>query len=61
MKAVSVRYVSTDAAIAHLYTDGRRGASRNAGEDRRRTHVHLVLERQDADWKIVHTAIMDAR
>jgi hypothetical protein len=44
-----------------LYTDGQRGASRNAGEDRRRTHVHLVLERQDAGWKIVHTAIMDAR
>jgi hypothetical protein len=45
----------------HLYTDGQRGESRNEGEQLRRTHIHLVLERKVRDWKIVHTAIMDAR
>ena len=40
---------------------GERGPSRNAGEEMRRTHLHLVLAELDAGWKIVHTAIMDAR
>ena len=61
MKAISVRYVGNDAAVVHMYTDGERGRSRNEGEDMRRTHLHLVLEKQQSDWKIVHTAIMDAR
>ena len=61
MRAISVRYVGDDAAVVHMYTDGERGVSRNAGKKMRRTHIHLVLEKQQCDWKIVHTAIMDAR
>ena len=61
MKAISIRYMNDDAAVVHLYTDGQRGPSRNAGEELRRTHLHLVLEQRDSRWKIVHTAIMDAR
>ena len=61
MRAVSIRYVGDDAAVVHMYTDGERGESRNEGEDMRRTHIHLVLEKQQSAWKIVHTAIMDAR
>ena len=61
MRLVSLRFVGRDAAVIHIVTDGDRGASRNAGEDQRRTHMHLVLERRDAGWLIVHTAIMDAR
>ena len=61
MKAVSIRYLAGHAAVVHMYTDGQRGPSRNAGEEARRTHIHLVLEKQGSTWKIVHTAIMDAR
>lgn len=61
MQLISIRYIGDDAAVVHLYTDGHRGASRNAGEDARRTHLHLVLGKQEGGWKIVHTAIMDAR
>jgi uncharacterized protein (TIGR02246 family) len=60
MQLISTRYME-NAAVIHMYTDGERGDSRNAGEDMRRTHLHLVLERQSAGWRIVHTAIMDAR
>jgi len=61
MTTISTRYLGDDAAVVHLYTDGDRGASRVAGEDLRRTHLHLVLGREDDGWKVVHTAIMDAR
>ncbi|WP_198683039.1 YybH family protein [Peristeroidobacter agariperforans] len=61
MKIISKRFIGSDAAVVHLYTDGQRGASRNANEETRRTHMHLVLERKEAGWRIVHTAIMDAR
>jgi uncharacterized protein (TIGR02246 family) len=61
MKTISSRFIGGDAAVVHLYTDGRRGQSRNANEESRRTHMHLVLERQESGWRIVHTAIMDAR
>ena len=61
MKIVSNRFIGSDAAVVHLYTDGHRGASRNANEQPRRTHMHLVLERKASGWRIVHTAIMDAR
>lgn len=61
MKTISVRYLGDDAAVIHMYTDGQRGPSRNEGEDMRRTHIHLVLAKQGSEWKIVHTAIMDAR
>ena len=61
MKTISIRYMGDDAAVVHLYTDGQRGPSRNEGETRRRTHLHLVLEKQSAGWKVAHTAIMDAR
>ncbi len=61
LQSVSLRYLGDDAAVLHLYTEGDRGPSRNQGEILRRTHIHLVLERQDSGWRIVHTAIMDAR
>ena len=58
MKLVSTRYVGSDAAVVHMYTDGARLPAGERG--RRRTHLHLVLERRGESWKIVHTAIMDA-
>ena len=61
MRTISTRYLGDDTAVVHLYTDGDRGASRNAGEDLRRTHFHLVLGKDDEGWQIAHTAIMDAR
>lgn len=61
MQTISVRYVADAAAVLHLVTDSRRGASRNEGEQLRRTHIHLVLGRTESGWSIVHTAIMDAR
>lgn len=61
MKRVSIRYIGADAAVAHFYTDSQRGASRNEGEDLRRTHIHLVLAKQASTWQIVHCVIMDAR
>lgn len=61
MTAVSTRLVTDDVAVLHLYTDGDRGMSRNDGETLRRTHFHFVLHRTANGWRIVHTAIMDAR
>lgn len=61
MRMISLRYLGGDAAVVHLYTEGQRGPSRNEGEDARRTHLHLVLEKANGMWKIAHTAIMDAR
>lgn len=61
MRTASIRFVGRDAAVVHLYTDGNRGPSRNAGEAVRRTHIHLVLGKHADDWKVEHTAIMDAR
>lgn len=60
METVSIRWLP-GAAVIHMYTEGARGPSRNAGEPLRRTHLHLVLEKGRQHWKIVHTAIMDAR
>jgi len=61
MRTISIRFIGDDAAVVHMYTDGHRGASRNAGEDARRTHLHLVLAGTPEGWRIAHTAIMDAR
>lgn len=61
LRVISRRYVGDDAVVLHLYTEGDRGAPRNAGEESRRTHMHLVLGRQAERWRVVHTAIMDAR
>lgn len=61
MKIISSRFIGSDAAVVHLYTDGQRGSSRNENDQTRRTHLHLVLERKETGWRIVHTAIMDAR
>jgi len=60
MTAISTRYLGP-VAIIQMYTDGARGPSRNAGEELRRTHIHLVLEDQGDAWRIVHSVIMDAR
>lgn len=61
MRTISIRYLGDDAAVVHMYTEGERGASRNDGEKLRRSHLHLVLGKQKDAWKVVHTAIMDAR
>jgi uncharacterized protein (TIGR02246 family) len=61
MRTISTRYLGDDAAVVHMYTESDRGASRNEGEKLRRTHFHLVLGKQTDGWKVVHTAIMDAR
>ena len=61
MTLISTRYVGDSAAVHHLYTDGDRGPSVIEGRELRRTHFHFVWEKQDDGWKIVHTAIMDAR
>lgn len=58
---VSIRYLGDDSAVVHLYTDGSRGESTIPGRELRRTHIHLVFSKLDGSWKIVHTAIMDAR
>lgn len=58
---ISTRYLGDDAAVLHLYTDGPRGPSTIPGRELRRTHLHLVFAKQGDEWKIVHTAIMDAR
>lgn len=61
LKLISTRYLGDDAAILHLFTNSRRGASRNPEDELRKTYFHLVLVKQADDWRIVHTAIMDAR
>lgn len=61
LRPISIRHLGDAAAVLHLYTDGTRGVSRNQQEDLRRSHIHLVIELQDENWRIVHTAIMDAR
>jgi uncharacterized protein (TIGR02246 family) len=61
MKTISIRFLSDRAAVVHMFTDGTRGPSRNAGESHRRTHIHIVTVWQGRQWKIAHTAIMDAR
>ena len=61
MTLISTRFVGENAAVHHLYTDGDRGPSVTEGRDLRRTHFHFVWENQDDGWKVVHTAIMDAR
>ena len=60
MRTISIRYLG-DVAVVHIYTDGERGESRNDGEEMRRTHLHLVVGKQGDAWRVVHTAIMDAR
>lgn len=60
-RLISIRYLGDDVAIAHYYTDGARGPSRQGDETLRRTHMHLVMERRREGWRIVHTAIFDAR
>lgn len=61
MRTISIRYLGRDAVVVHMYTEGNRGPSRNANEDVRRTHIHLVLGKESNEWKVAHTAIMDAR
>ena len=60
-KLISIRYLGDNAAVVHMYTDGSRGDSAIPGELLRRTHIHLVFAQLKGQWKIVHTAIMDAR
>ncbi len=60
-RLISIRYLNNNAAVIHLYTDGNRGPSAIENEPLRRTHIHLVAEKTESQWLIVHTAIMDAR
>ena len=60
MKPISLRYIGSNTAILHWYTEGNRGRSRNQGERLRRTHLHFVLSKEET-WKIAHLAIFDAR
>ncbi|MBT3530447.1 MAG: SgcJ/EcaC family oxidoreductase [Gammaproteobacteria bacterium] len=60
-RLISIRYIDDGAAVIHMYTDGSRGPSAIEGQTLRRTHIHLVAERDNSQWKVVHTAIMDAR
>ncbi len=61
MRTISKRYVGANGAVLHLYTDSDRGSPRSDDQERRRTHIHLVVERVGDRWLIVHTAIMDVR
>lgn len=61
MRTISRRYVGSDGAVVHLYTDSDRGSPRSEHQEHRRTHIHLVMERRTSSWVIVHTAIMDVR
>lgn len=61
MRTISVRYMGDSGAVVHLYTESQRGDARDDRAGDRRVHIHLVLEMQQSAWKIVHTAIMDAR
>lgn len=61
MQLISIRLLGDDAAVLHLYTDGNRGPSAIEGRSLRRTHFHLVVSREKNGWRVVHTAIMDAR
>lgn len=58
---ISIRYLGGDGAVLHLYTDGSQGESAIPDRELRRTHIHLVFAKVDAQWKITHTAIMDAK
>jgi len=59
IETISLRYLSNDAVVIHLYTEFQ-GDSRSTNETRR-THFHLVAQQKDSTWEIAHTAIMDAR
>jgi len=61
IQPISLRYIGDDVAVIHMYTDSQQSAATDGGEDTRRVHFHLVLEYKAGAWKIVHTAIMDAR
>jgi len=64
MAAISTRYLDSDIAIIHLYTDSSRRMNSDGYSATRRVHIHLVAQRnknRDQEWQIVHTAIMDAR
>jgi len=59
IEPVSLRYLSDDVVIIHLYTDFPQNNNQNT--EPRRTHFHLVAHQIKSTWKIAHTAIMDAR
>jgi len=59
IKPISLRYLGSDAAVIHLYTEFQTDSSRP--ESIRRTHFHLVAQQIDSVWKIAHTSIMDPR
>lgn len=54
---ISSRALSDSIAVLHLYTDFGSPTEGNA----RRVHFHLVLNKDEDRWEVVHTAIMDPR
>jgi len=59
---ISLRFLSDDAAIWHIYAESRRNGGRDDPEAARRVHFHLVAAKgADEEWRIAHTAIFDAR
>lgn len=61
LRTVSYRCLGDGSAVLHLYVEGRRGPSRNASGDLRRTQTHLVVSPMAKGCSIVHTAVMDVR
>jgi len=59
IETVSLRYLSDDAVVIHLFTEFQGSTVKNS--ELRRTHFHLVAQQYESTWKIAHTAIMDAR
>ena len=57
---ISLRYVGSDAAVVHTFTESRWGPSRDESAVRR-VMVTYVLGKRAGTWKIVHQMIMDAR
>lgn len=59
-RQVSLRYIGSEAAVVHIFTESSWGPSRD-GSDVRRVLVTYVLGKRGGVWKIVHQMIMDVR
>lgn len=57
---LSLRYMGSDAAVVHSFTESDWGESRD-GSGLRRVLITYVLEKRASEWRIVHQMIMDAR
>lgn len=57
---VSLRYIGSNAAVVHTFTESRWAGGRD-GTDVRRVLVTFVLQKHAGTWKIAHQMIMDVR